>query len=1086
MRIISYILAITMFAFLPLVSRAQTGNPRASIEGALAKENIPAAHHLLNQTLNRLLSEKNADSLVNYLSLLGEVTEKLSGVEKAAAAVNAMLTRLKNMPASSMALEQGYMNAAEFFAQTGKNKMAYDATKTAQEYAQVNNRDIGRLALFERNLGEYARRMANPDLSQQHLRRAVALAQSAKNISSEDLYLTYNSIASMMWYESKTDSAKYFYLKAIEEVQKIDSTPLNRYFRMALLHNNVAGIYNLEGNTTEATRAIEITIGSLRKFLQSGGYESKRKTAMSLQFEAIDNLAGIYKALGDYAKAEQLLNYSYQQKKTHLSPTDPALFISQILLGQLFYARREYKKAMDYLNNGRQALLRESGDYLFWNGDACYTLALIYEAQKNPAMALRFYTMADSLYTTAFQGSYDEIYLDFSRNYTLFQATNNDCEGAIKKAGHILNYLTRTGNRQSQLYFHQLLNLAGIYSECKNFEQSLHYSQQSLANIRQHAGKGKSLIDSIRTEVALPDALFLSAKAKYNLLKQKDFNSIASILKELNQASGIIERRKAILSDPKDVSALLASYQQIGAFIKELNYELLKLSGDKKYIDTIISTHENNVYTRIRSHIDQQKAMRFAGLPDNILKKEQDLKERIRSILERDGKQGENVISYMNAVAEWTRFQQTLKKNHPHYYQMRYGNTNISAQQIALSLPDDITVVRYIYSSTGLLAFVVSRNRQQLVALSSANLIEKITALSQPGISQQNVVALAHQLYRQLWMPLEKTIQTKRVTIIPDGILYNLSFEILTPVATRSYRELSQYCLLNRHALSYHYSLHALLLRHEPARMKGNFVAFAPGFFENDKQQYLNRAKGDSMRLDQNYLALLPLPFTGKLINKLKTQFGGNVFTQNRSTPETFRKESGNHHIIHIGTHAEANNEFPEYSRLIFAKDEKDVDAENSIYLFDIYNCDLTSDLSVLTACESGKPGYQDGEGMISMAHAFTYAGSKSIMTGLWKLDEQSTSIITEYFYKYLKRGLGKDEALQKAKLDYLQHINGRMIAPQYWAGLVLMGNTDPVTLRSSNRWVYYGIGFLTVLTMAAWLFWRKRNRERTGQSTHQ
>lgn len=1084
MRISSYILTTTAAFLIAAASWAQTGNyARALIQAAAEKGDTKRASSLLHQALSSFYAEKKSDSLAEYIFLAGEVTERISSVEKAVAAVNDILASLEKIPASAQTLEQGYVNAAEFFGHTGKNKLAYDAVEVAYKYALANGSSNEKLGLLERNLGEYARRMANPDLSQQHLRKAVFLVQSSKNASPEQLYLTYNAIASMMWYASKTDSAKYYYLKAIGEVQKIDSTPLNRYFRMALLNNNIAGIYNLEGNATEAIKAIELTIGSLRKFLQSKGYESKRKTALSLQFEAIDNLAGIYKTLGDYSKAEQLLEYSYQQKQATLSSTDPALFISRILLGQLFYAKREYKKAMDHLSHGRQALLKEKGDYLFWNGDACYTMALVYEAQKNTHQASLYYAMADSLYAVAFQDSFDEIYLEFLRDYTLFNAASDRCDVAVKKANGILDYLAQTGNQNSQLYFYQLLNIAGIYSTCKQFEQSLYYSQKALDNMRNYARKSNSLVDSIKTERDVPQALFLRAKAKYNLLKTKDFNSVASILNELKEAADIIERRKSILSDPKDINALLASYQQMGKFIKQLNYELLKLSGNGKYVDAIISNHESNTYTRIRSHIDQYKAIRFVGLPESILKQEKDLKAQLRNVSERNGKHGDNVISYMNAVAKWNTFQQSLKAQYPDYYNMRYGSTNISAQEVANSLPGDVTVVRYIYSETDLLAFVASKNRQNLIALSFEGLADKITSLSSPAISEQRTAELAFQLYRQLWMPLEKEIHTRRVVIIPDGILYNLSFDMLTPRATHSYAELSQSCILNKYAISYHYSLLALQLRHAQVKMKGNFVAFAPGFFENSKQQYLASARNDSLRLDKNYLALLPLPFTGKLVNKVKAQFGGNVFTENRSTPDAFRKESSNHHIIHIGTHAEANNDYPEYSRLIFAKDQEDVNAENSIYLFDIYNCDLTSDLSVLTACESGKPGYQDGEGMISMAHAFSYAGSKSIMTGLWKLDEQATSIITEYFYQYLKKGLTKDDALQKAKLDYLQSADGRMIAPQYWAGLVLMGNSDPIRLAPHNNVLYYALGFLIIAAIAG-IFYFRRKRLTKKQNT--
>lgn len=234
--------------------------------------------------------------------------------------------------------------------------------------------------------------------------------------------------------------------------------------------------------------------------------------------------------------------------------------------------------------------------------------------------------------------------------------------------------------------------------------------------------------------------------------------------------------------------------------------------------------------------------------------------------------------------------------------------------------------------------------------------------------------------------------------------------------------------------------------------MNGNFVAFTPDFSDRIKQEYLAVAGKDSLNLDRAYLSLLPLPFTAKLVEKITGLFGGRVFAESRSTSQAFREESAYHRIIHIGTHAEANNDYPEYSRLIFAKDRNDPNADNSVYLHDIYNIELVADLSVLTACESGKSSYKAGEGMVSMAHAFRYAGSRSILTGLWKLDEQATVMITDYFYMNLRRGLPKDVALQQAKLSYLQQAEGRMQLPGYWGGLVIMGEMEPVGFRTPLR----------------------------------
>jgi CHAT domain-containing protein len=223
-------------------------------------------------------------------------------------------------------------------------------------------------------------------------------------------------------------------------------------------------------------------------------------------------------------------------------------------------------------------------------------------------------------------------------------------------------------------------------------------------------------------------------------------------------------------------------------------------------------------------------------------------------------------------------------------------------------------------------------------------------------------------------------------------------------------------------------------------------------------------------------MTLLPQPTANKIAEKISQVIGGDLFFGNESTQASFRKYAGNHKVIHIATHAEYNNVYPEKSRLIFAKDSHGTDS-NLLYLTDIYNCDLRSDVAVLTACESGRPGYRDGEGMVSLAHAFNYAGSKNILTALWKIDEQSSSVITELFIRNLKEGMPTDEALRSAKLDYLRKANGRLADPGYWAGLVLMGK--PIVIDFNSEFDYVGWTGATIFFVSASLFFISRRRTR-------
>jgi len=327
-----------------------------------------------------------------------------------------------------------------------------------------------------------------------------------------------------------------------------------------------------------------------------------------------------------------------------------------------------------------------------------------------------------------------------------------------------------------------------------------------------------------------------------------------------------------------------------------------------------------------------------------------------------------------------------------------------------------------------------------------------------------------------LWKPLESAVKTKKVVIVPDRELFNLSFEMLTPEPLKNFSEFSTNSLLARYDISYNFSLLLYKDRKKVIAYPKNYIGFAPGFNKEMKKEYSIALK-DSMKMDKAYLTLLSQPFSENLIKKYSQVFDGASFMNQNASKPLFIKNAKEHKIIHIGTHAESNNISPELSRLIFAKKLGDSITydENSLFAYEIYNIDLSSNLAILTACQTGKPTYQPGEGAISLAHAFNYAGSESVLTSLWDIDEVSSTQIVGYFYEYLSEGLPKDEALKNAKLKYLSTVDGRGAAPQYWAGLVLIGDTSPIALQAEINPIWWGILGVILIAILLFYFYKRR-----------
>ena len=1055
---------------------AQTPALRAKLEDLLDKKAFQQADTLVQSELGYYFKNGPLDSIPGLVLYLGRVTHKRFNAEIAIQKVNLLLTKLKGLQPGPAILSAAYAEAGEFFGAVGMNDLGYKANEEAYQLAlQIPGKPQLNLAIIDSDMGTFAFRMGDIAVSSKHHRRALAIFQNMPRPDYDRLYTGWNNMGGIMWMASKTDSALYYFNLALGALEKMDQSPINKYYRPAVLMNNLAALYNIEGNTTRAIEAMKSTIQNLRIYLSIKETVPKKANTVSFQYEATDNLAGIYKELGDYTQAHQLLMYSYQQKQKNEEGNPTGVYYSQILLGQLYYAMRDHSKALDFLTLGLSNMAKADGDNLTWQADAASTLALLHDERKQTILADHYYQMADSLYEAALQGSYDDIYLDFLRNAALFYAENERLPVALQKADKGYRYVTKAQGSETLLAFYQLLNLAEVYLLAGRYQQSLEASTKGISIVEKIAAQSGNKLDSVKTELKKPKAVLLNAKAKYALLAKKDVPALSSLLNQLNAALDILEKRKSFLNDTKDISLLMADHADLVSYIKKINLELHQLTNDQGYMEKLIDLHESGIYSRIRSRLDKSDSIRFANIPAEVLQKERELKQAIKTSLEQDDSHNKSMGRYFQAMDEWSRFQEMVKTRYPQYYKLRYESIFRSLKEVQASLPVNTTLVRYFFVEKELYALVADRNTKRLFPLKSDGVEEYITAISQYSSAVNKTTDALHQLYLSLWAPLEKEVRHKKIIIVPDGILFTLNFEILTPARIHRFESLASQSLLARHTISYHYSLGLVGQKQKKSSSHlENFVAFAPGFLDEEKKKYQQGIE-DSFNIDRNYISLLPQPFTLAFVSKARNMLGGKAYTNQASTAASFRNNAGRNRIIHIGTHAESNNLVPEFSRLIFSKTER-ADEQNSIYLHELYNCDLTSDLAVLTACESGRPGYQDGEGMISLAHAFNYAGSESILTGLWKIDEKASTILMENFYKYLVDGMDKDEALRQAKLDYLKTSKGRMLAPQYWAGLVLMGDTSPVELEkpASNRnWVIAGLAALLIIP--AIYIYRKR-----------
>jgi len=144
--------------------------------------------------------------------------------------------------------------------------------------------------------------------------------------------------------------------------------------------------------------------------------------------------------------------------------------------------------------------------------------------------------------------------------------------------------------------------------------------------------------------------------------------------------------------------------------------------------------------------------------------------------------------------------------------------------------------------------------------------------------------------------------------------------------------------------------------------------------------------------------------------------------------------------LLHLSTHATADDDNPERSRILFSPAEPDQPADY-LFLKEIYSLDLNGvDLTTLSACDAERGKIVNGEGIQGFSRALLSAGSRATVTSLWRVADQPTAELMKQFYYGLSRGIPKAEALRLAKLKFL-HSDSTLKHPRHWAAFILHGD---------------------------------------------
>jgi len=471
-----------------------------------------------------------------------------------------------------------------------------------------------------------------------------------------------------------------------------------------------------------------------------------------------------------------------------------------------------------------------------------------------------------------------------------------------------------------------------------------------------------------------------------------------------------------------------------------------------------------------------QQAKVLVGIPDSTLDKEANLLQQqidmelaIRSLkLEPQPKQ-DSITKLESQLfkhrLKLESFQQGLKERFPAYFQMKYQEDSLDVFDIQSSLLDEQTaLVEYFVGEGYVYAFFLTQQQHVLFRWEIAKdlnaqveaLLSSITSFREAQKAQYD--SLAYLLHQELVAPLPLEGVDKLI-IIPDRELALLPFDALLTAPVQSKYNFETYpFLIQKYTISYGYSAQLLAFAIDRVRNKQQkqkaFLGIAPGEFPGS--------------------SLNALPHTTQEVKRIRSLIGGNLLTEKMASKVDFFQLADQFQVLHFSTHARRWDSLDQSAWIALRQG----DTTEYLYMAELAGLRLENDLVILSACETGLGKIEPGEGVMSLARGFTYAGSQATLQSLWQIRPAAAEPLIDAFYKGLIEGKDKATALRDAKLSLLQGENSALHTPIMWAAFVPIGDMRPIGLEAKASYTLFiiAIGIL-LIGLLGYLIVRNRSK---------
>jgi tetratricopeptide (TPR) repeat protein len=698
-------------------------------------------------------------------------------------------------------------------------------------------------------------------------------------------------------------------------------------------------------------------------------------------------------------------------------------------------------------------------------------------------------------------------YANTMQEFGIFCEQTNDYNKALK-------YYLKAANTYKEIFGEKSRDLSNTYTLMGNYylnlkktDEALYYFQKALISYIPDYSDSV-YFDNPEDTLLEPDLnLFYSlagkSRALYQnyLLDRTRIDNLFVCIETLELSINLFEKIRSNLYSENTKLIIAERVNEIYNLATTVAHELYLKQEEFKYLEYTFRFSEKSKAAVLLSTIKENEAIMIGNIPETTILKEKNLKKQIN--------QYQNILFEENQIfpvdsSKITRIRNnlfelkisydslisSLEKNYPEYYNLKYNNEVVTIKKVKDMLSNEShALIEYKIIDSALFTFMIRKDTAFVIKseidssfLDKINtyytLIGNLPQVDNAKSKSYEFAKLGFAISELLHLNHSSLIDVKRITIIPDDIIGYLSFDALLsnmPNLDRSsYRSLDY--LIKKFTFSYGYS--ATLFFNNGFNRKDHkkkVLAIAPSY---DNLTDSDIAESNSGIRDlAKYLTPLPNAITE--VQQVTAILDGDAFIGPDATEKKFKESLDEYGILHFAMHTLINDEEPLASKLIFTLDQDTLN-DGFLNTYEIYNLDLNAELAVLSACKTGIGKMRKGEGIMSLARGFLYAGVPGIIMTLWAVEDIASANIISDFYRNLSKGEPKDIAIRNAKLTFLENADQFTAHPYFWAAYVQIGDKDPIKLKNNFSIPLLGSLLSLVLIFLTYILLKRRSSKRT------